>query len=184
MGLQIESGTGNAKAASVNERFRLLTETISASPEHYINHNLGMAFVANFSATPAGPGDCFFYMKNTGNDNIIIEGFALKLAASEYIDIKLGDAGTPAGGSDITPVAANSGSGNTPIATIENGNDITGLSGGNKLYRIYHETGPATVYTNFEMDVVLTKNGVLTMYVQTGTTALEGFFDFAVDTGV
>ncbi len=180
MGLQIESGSGNGQSAKVTDDGRLAVAAIAASPEHYFNHSKGQAYTASFSATPTGAGDCFFYMKNTGEPDIIIEGFGLWLAANEYIDVNLRDTGTAANGTDITPVNLNTSSGNSPITTIQNGNDITGLSGGDLAYRVYHASSQDITYTNFEMDIILTKNGVFTLYVQTGTTALAGFIDFAV----
>lgn len=179
----IHSGSGNGKSAHVSNLGRLLTNAIATSPEHFANHIHGQAYSINFNATPTGPGDCFFYLKNTGENDMIIEGFGLKLAANEYIDIVLGDSGTPAGGGAITPVNLNSGSGNALDATVQDGNDITGLSGGSTAYRFYNASSNGTQYTNFEMDIILTKNSVFTMYVQTGTTALAGYLDVMVDMG-
>jgi hypothetical protein len=181
MGLIIESGSGNGKSAQINDDGRLKVTAISASPEHHLNHEHGTAFVISFSATPTGADDCFFYLKNTGEKDLLIEGFGIKLVANEYIDLKLGDDGTPVAGTDISPVNLNTSSGQSITGTIQDGNNITGLSGGNTAYRFYHATGSGTNYRNFEMDIVLAKNGVFTMYAQTGTTALEGFLDLAID---
>ena len=174
MGILIEDGKGSGRSAEVNLNNHLVVSSIQQSIEHYNNHVTGKAFNALFSATPTGAGDCFLYIKNTSEVDMSIEGFWLWLAASEYIEIKLGDTGTPVGGNDITPVNLNSGSGEAAVGTFQDGADITGLSGGSATHRFYHATSAQSIYRNFEQDIILKRNGVLTMYCQTGTTALHG----------
>lgn len=175
---QIEDGEGRGRLAGVNAQNRLKTSAVIQSFEHFSNHVAGEAFSLLFDATPTGAADCFLYVKNTDDDeDLVIEGFGLYLAANEYIDIKIGDSGTPAGGGAITPANLNSSSGLTATGTFQDGNDITALSGGSTIYRIYHASSNETKYVNFEQDIIIKKNGVLTMYCQTGTTALAGYID-------
>lgn len=174
MGFQIEDGTGTSKTAKVDDNNHLVVNAVSQSIEHYVNHVDGNAFNLLFAATPASTSDCFIYMKNTDTIPISVEGFSLWLVADEYIDVKLNDSGTPVGGSNITPANLNSGSGNIPKGTFQQGNDITGLSGGITVDRLYHASSQKSILYNFEQDVILKTNGVLTMYVQTGGTALAG----------
>lgn len=176
--MQIEDGQGTGRTAGVNIENRLLCECVSASVEHHVNHHSGEAYQLLFSATPAGAGDCFLYVKNTSETDLVVEGFRLKLAASEYIDIVIGDTGTPVGGTDITPVNCNAGSGNVATGTFQHGNDITGLAGGSTVDRIYHLTSAGSETYNFEQDIIVPKNKVFTMYCQTGTTALAGVLIF------
>jgi len=177
MGIEISGGARN-NIANVDDDNRLSVNAITQSTEHHANHLNGLAFSLLFSATPTGAGDCFLYVKNQSENDAIVSGFGLWLVANEYIDVKLRDVGTPIGGTDITPANLNSGSGNSATGTFLNGNDITGLSGGTTVGRFYHVSGSGTDCTNFEQDVILKKNGVLTMYVQTGTTALAGHLNF------
>ena len=178
MGLTIEGGTGNGYSAGVTSENRLLTDCVTKSIEHQTNHTDGKSFSIPFSATPTASGDCFFLMKNEDDLDIVIEGVNLYLPAAEYFDIKIGDTGTPIDGTDITPVNLNAGSGILADGTFQQGNNITGLSGGSTAYRIHKLAGTGTENHNFEQDIILPKNTVLTMYVQTGTTALDGFIDF------
>ena len=175
--MQIDDATGTGNKAGVDAENRLMADTVSSSLEHHTNMYHGAAYSLLFSATPTGAGDCFLYIKNEDDEELIIEGFGLYLEADEYIDIVIGDTGTPVGGTDITPGNCNSGSGSIASGIFENGNDITGLTGGTRIYRIYHANSKETNYTNFEMDIILAKNTTLTMYIQTGTTALAGFLD-------
>ena len=175
--MKIEDGTGSGKSAGVDSENRLLSDSVSRSLESHTNLDHGDAYSLLFSATPAAPADCFLYLKNEDEKDLIIEGFGLYLLADEYVDVVITDAGTPLGGTDIVPGNLNAGSGKTASGTFQHGNDITGLDGGRTIYRIYHTSSTGTDYTNFEMDVVLSKNTTLTMYVQTGTAALAGFLD-------
>jgi len=178
MGLQIEDGKGSGRTAGVDSDNRLSVNAIIQSTEHHANHIGGKAFSVIFNATPTGAGDCFLYIKNTSEDDMTIEGFGLWLVANEYIDVKINDIGTPVGGTDITPVNLNSSSGTTAIGTFQNGNDITGLSGGKTIYRKYHASSSGSADYNFEQDIILKKNGTVSFYCQTGTTALSGHVDF------
>ena len=178
-GFTIDDGKGSGKSAEVDENNHLVVNSITQTIEHYINHVDGNAFNLLFAATPASTGDCFIYMKNTSDDDFSVEGIWLWLAADEYVDVKLDDTGTPVGGSAITP-ANLSGSGNTPTGTFQQGNNITGLSGGTTVDRIYHASSQESQSYNFDQDIILRKNGVFTMYIQTGTTALAGKIVFNI----
>jgi hypothetical protein len=175
--MKIDDGTGTGKQVRVDDENRLHVNSLSKTAEHEANHKNGEAYSISFSATPTGAGDCFFYMKNTDDKDMIIEGISMYLPAAEYFDIVLGDSGIPSGGSTVTPVNLNLGSGKSANGTFLQGNDITGLSGGSTAYRIYKLASTGSEYENFEQDIILPKNSILTLYVQTGTTALAGFLD-------
>lgn len=174
----IEDGAGQGKSAGVSDENRLLVEAITSSTEHNANHHAKTAYNLLFSVTPTGLADCFLYFKNESETDLVIEGMKLWLAANEYIDLKLGDVGDPIGGTAITPVNLNSGSANSAEGTFEHGVDITGLSGGTTIDRIYHASSQESKEHNFEQDIILVKNGILTMYIQTGTTPLAGTLYF------
>jgi len=171
----IEDGKGSGMSVGVTGNNRLETNAVAQTAEHFANHTLRQSYNILFSATPSGGDDCFLYIKNTSDIDMILEGFWLKLVASEYIDIKTNDAGTPIGGSIITPANLNTGSGNSAIGTFQNGNNITGLTGGVTNHRLYHKNDAGSVSYNFDQDIIVMKNGVITFYVGTGGTVLEGF---------
>lgn len=176
MGFTIEDGAGSGRQARVTSEHRVMVEAVSASPEHVANHFSGLAYNILFTITPTGAGDCFLYIKNTDPDyDLVLEGMAIKLAANEYIDIKLGDSGTPAGGSVITPANLNAASGNSADGVFQSGSDITGLTGGTRTIRHYHASSLETKYHNFDADIILPKNTVATFYCQTGTTEIDGY---------
>ena len=100
------------------------------------------------------------------------------MASDQYFDLKLGDDSDPIGGTGIVPANLNSGSANSAEGTFEHGNDITGLSGGTTVDRIYHASSQDSMGHNFEQDIILQKNGVFSMYIQTGAVALAGVLYF------
>lgn len=164
MGLVIEDGTGKGYTASVSSANKLRVAAVISTQEHYANHNQGRAYNLNFSATPTS-GACFLYMKNTDTErDLSIEGIWLFMQDDDYFDIKLNDTGTPTGGSTVTARNLNTGSGMTANGTFLNGGDIGGLSGGGVTHRIYHANSDASVYWNFNQDLILASNGVFTMY--------------------
>ena len=180
MGIAIDNGSSGGRfSAGVNKESRLLTESVSSSVEHNINHKHGTAFNLLFTATPTNSTNPFLYVKNTSELDICVEGFTLHFVASEWIDVKLGDiTGTPAGGAAITPANLNSGAGVVADGTFQNGNAITATSGGTTVERIYHESSAGSTSYNFAQDIILKPNGVLTMYAETGAAALAGVLIF------
>lgn len=174
MGLQIEDGKGSGSVAEVKNN-KLLVSATTSSQEHYANHNQGKGYNVNFTATPTGPGDCFFYMKNQDTSIALsIEGIWIKNAADDYIEITLNGEGSPIGGSDVTPVNMNTSSGLKALGIFQEGSDITGISGGDVALRLFHENSARSIYSNMNMDIVLGSNGVLALYAGAGTTEISG----------
>jgi len=172
--MQIEGGTGNGFKAKVTENNMLTTLAVTESIERHINQHDGKAFNMLIAVTPAATDDCFAYIKNGADEDLVIEGFALKLAATESIYFKLGDTGT-AGGSPttVTPANLNAGSGHVAEGTFYTDPDITGLSGGIEVDRYYNTSGTTSVQVNFEQDLIIPKNQTCTIWAETGTVALH-----------
>lgn len=170
----ITDGTGTQRQAKVNSDNHLNVRSVSETVEHFANHSRGEAFSLRFSQTPTGANDCFFYFKNTGTKTYVFEGLAIYAASAEQIDIKLKDIGTPSGGSTLTPVNLNTSSAKTIDATIQQGADITGLSGGATAYRVYAAAAAATRQYNFEQDIIISPQTTLTLYAVNGAIAIDG----------
>lgn len=176
----IEDGTGKGYLASVSSENKLRVTAVTASQEHFANHNQGRGYSLIFEATPVS-GGCFLYMENTDLErDLSIEGFWFKMEAEDFFTIKLGDKGTPANGTSITPVNLNTASGFGAQGIFQNGNNITGLSGGSVIYKFYHapDVNKASVYRNFNQDVIISRNGTLTMYANSGSTFISGIMIF------
>ena len=168
MGLIIEDGVGTGKTVGVTEENRLKVSAVSYSSEHEVNHHDGQAYSLGSSLTPTGAGDCFLYIKNDSDTDMIITEFMLNAASDETITFKINDSGTPVGGTTITPVNRNAGSGNAADVTALNGVDITGLSGGSSVMGVFLKGGETSVRIAPASTFIIPKNKVFTGYVSSG----------------
>lgn len=171
--MHITDATGSSRGTGVNTENRLMSSCVSASLEHYINHKEGQAYSLLVSQTPTGANDCFLYIKNNSDTDMVVEELNIYAATDEIIEIKVNDSGTTSGGTAATPVNLNAGSGNLADCTCETGNDITGLSGGSTVERL--RVNASTQHENFNMpqDLIIPLNSTLTIYAVTGAIALE-----------
>ena len=171
MGLIIE-GAGNSKQAGVTDENRLKASALTFSQEHHTNHHEGECYSFGVSATPASTGDCFLYIKNTNDIDMVISEFMLRAASDETVSFKIGDTGTPIGGTTGTPVNRNAGSGNIADVTALYGVDITGLSGGNAVMAMFLKGGETSVRIEPLSGFIIPKNKVFTGYASTGGIAV------------
>lgn len=174
MGLVIEDGKGSGRSAAVDFNNKLEVSSICYTQEHYANHAKGRAFNMLIQSVTPSAGGCFCYMKNTDSDYCIsIEGFWLWMEADDYIDVKLGETGTPTGVTSVVPGNMNTSSGYVADGDFYYGQDISGLSSGKLTHRIHHANSAASIYWNFNMDIILATNGVLTLYAGAGLTPIS-----------
>lgn len=137
MAEQIKDGTGKGYLVKVNEKNQLLVEAITWSGEHNICHEDEEAYSVYFNVTPTGASDVFLYMKNTSAISLCITSINIYTPSLEAIDIYLDTSGTPVGGSTNTPNNRTSSSSKEADATVQHGVDITGLTVGNIVDRMY-----------------------------------------------
>ena len=172
MGLIIEDGKGTGNTTQVKKDNRLAVHSVSASIEHYVNHDKEQAYTAGFAKTPTGAGDCFGYIINNNDIDLIVSTLMVNTASDETIIIKFGDIGTPVGGSDITIVNRNAGSGNTADVTAQSGVDITGLSGGNPVASVFVKGGESSEQIEILSSLIVPKNKMISFYVNSGAIAV------------
>jgi len=188
--MQIEDGHGSGNKARVVEGNKLYTKAVTVSVEHETNHDEGLAFSVPFSQSPTAADDCIFYMINSADEDLIVEGVTcgvINCTADDTLYFKLGDAGTRNAASDLTPVNNNAGSGNAAQGTWEQGADLDGgaatLTGGTEFDRLVMAgvTDKTSSHYNFEQDIILTKNNTMTAWVggsATGTWYLTFHFNY------
>jgi hypothetical protein len=174
MGFQIESGIGNGKIAGVTTENRVMADCISSSIEHHVNHRYGEAYNIVFNQSPTAANDCIFYMKNTSDTDLVIEGITLGFKNATAVDlefyIKLGDTGTRNSSTDIVPANLNAGSGNIADGDFEKGADLDGgtatLAGGVEVnrYMFANVQDQISTYFNFQQDIILPRNQTLTLW--------------------
>jgi len=168
----IEDGKGTGRQAAVDSENRLMTLAISAALQQHINHDEGFCYSTFFSVTPTGAGDCFGYIKNNSDTDMVVTALMLRCASDETIQVKLGDSGTPVGGAAVTPTNRNAGSGNEADVTALQGVDITGLSGGSVAAGVFVQGGVNSMKVSIRSGLIIPKNKVLTLYAVTGTAAV------------
>jgi hypothetical protein len=168
MGLQIESGQGAPFVAGVTSENRLKTSAQIFTQEHQTNHHEGECYSIGAAVTPTGAGDCFLYVKNTRDTDMVVSEVMLRAASDETITFKLNDTGTPIGGTTGTPINRNAGSGNLAAVTSLYGVDITGLSGGSAVMSMFLKGGETSVRIAPLSGFIVPKNHAITGYVSSG----------------
>jgi len=171
MGLIIEDGKGTGRSAGVTKENQLDVLAITRSMEHQSNQEHGEAYAIPFSVSATAADDCIFYLKNTNDTDMVIEGVTIAahtVTANDSVYFKLGDNGTRDSATDIVPTNLNSGSGNKASGTFEYGVDLTAgtLDGGTEFERVLITgTTKDSSNFNFSQDVIVPKNGVFTIYI-------------------
>jgi hypothetical protein len=169
----IEGGTGNGYKTGVNEENMLLVRSVISNLEFHANSHEQEAYSVQFAYTPTGAGDCFGYIKNNSDDDMVVSAIIMYCASDETFSIKLGDEGTAAGGATVTPVNRNAGSGNLADVTAEGAVDITGLSGGSVVAGLFVKGGETSTKIEIKSGLIIPKNKMISFYVATGTAAVK-----------
>ena len=172
MGFQIEDGTGEGYQAKVNSQNMLNTNTVAQAIKYYVNRQ-GNFYSCTFSLITSGADDCFFYLKNTGDPDIIIQRLSVYAASNEVIKGYLNDTGTPVGGTNHIPVNRNGGSANLCDCIAEYGVNITGMSGGDNFDNFHVPADNHTHTYRWEAGIMIPKNRIFTLYVENGAIELD-----------
>jgi len=172
--MQIEDGTGSGRRAKVNSVNMLSTESVTASVEHYTNHADGQAYHLVFDQTPTAGGDCFLYMQNTADMDMVVEGIWLSVSAAAEIYVEVDNAGTRNAATVLVPVNCNRNSGNAATGVFEGGNDLDGgaatLAGGIEFERYVFRAATSSAHFNFEQDLILGEDDTLTIWSSANIT--------------
>jgi len=178
MGLQIEDGQGRGYSAGESEENRLLTDCITSSNEHHVNHLHGEAYNVYFSQSPTANDDCIFYMVNDSDTDLCVEGIKIYVSAACEVYVQINDKGTRLSATALTPVNLNGGSGKSADGTFEKGADLDGatstITGGSELERFKFIGEAATDTFNFEQDLILPKNSTMTIWCDTSAATVNG----------
>ena len=171
----IRDGKGTGYLAGVNGENRMLVEAITQTIEHHANQHDQLAFNLVFQQTPTGANDCFCYIKNGSSVDMVFEGMWIRVASDETVLVYLrGQEETIAGHSAATPANLYGGSGNIAAGTFRTGNDITGLTNEVLINRFYIAGGNESKSINFEQDIILPKNQIISFYAATGSIEIDG----------
>ena len=185
--MKIEDGKGRGYIVAVDDENYLLTSCITQSEEHHANVNHQTCYNMTFQiANVSGLSNPFLYIKNNYNYNLMFEGLTIWSNFPndgdnhQYVEVTIEDTGTALGGSSGTPVNLNAGSGKEADVTCRYGNQVTGITKGRILERLYVASGGSSKSFNFDQDIILPKNNTLCLYSNPGASGLklEGTLDF------
>ncbi len=179
--MQIEDGTGSGKTLQIDNQNRLQAYSVIENEATYENEKNGAAYELPIFLTPDTPnpsihGDidaCFCYIKNTNNSNMILTEIRCWAESNEYIDIYLKDTGTPVGGTKMTPINMNLGSGNVADGTFLTGEMITGISGGTLFDRLRIPADNSDHIFSWLSHLIIPKNNIITLYAGNGNIPIE-----------
>jgi hypothetical protein len=170
----IEDGKGSGYKVGASSENRMLVDAVIATIEHHVNHHDEEAYNVIFSQSPTAGDDCIFWMKNTSDVDMTVEGLTLGFKDATAVDaefyIKLGDSGTRNSASTLTAANLNAGSGHSADGEFEQGADLDGgaatLSGGVEVKRwLFANTQDRqSSFINFNQDIVIPKNQTFTMW--------------------
>lgn len=170
----IKDGTGKGYLAKIDGDNRLMTTAISESIDSHVNQKEGQSYSIIVSQTPTGAGDCFCYILNLSTTyKIFVTSIKIYTVTDETIQVKIKDVGTAAGGTPYIPVNRNSGSTNLADATIEVGNDITGLAGGLVVDQFFVKGNASTIKLDWDSGLIIDTNQTATFYAVTGGIAVK-----------
>jgi len=157
-------GNGNAKVNS-NNKLEVKAET---SPHDRHLANDGKVWSLYFTATPTGTNDYIFYIENTGTAELHITDIRIMCASADtFLYEKV--SGTESGGTAITPSNRNVGSSKIPTATIESGNNITGLTQEDVIFFERCATANTRYKLNTTSNIHIPQGGKFAIKAVTGT---------------
>jgi len=179
----IEDGSGRGYRAKVNNDNMLWTKAIIETMYQHVNSKHFEAYQLQFNKAATGNDDCVLYMKNNSDHDLIIHTLRLSISTADEIYFKIGDTGTPVGGTAIIPVNLNAGSAKVAEGVFQHGVDITGLSGGTEVERIrtVSATYLGTTNWHYPAGIILPKNQTFTLWIATAATTVLGHVGFVYD---
>ena len=159
MGIRIQDGMGSGSAAEVKNN-KLRTYSVVEEEQAHSNEEGNMFSILIDQAT-ADVNDQFFYIKNTGDDDLMITSMKGFVSADTEIKLIINVTGTPTSGSALTPVNRNGGSAKTISSTIEQGANIQ-MSNGDPVDLIrFDSAATGVVKFSWGSGIILPKNATL-----------------------
>ena len=175
MGLQIEDGGGSGKIATVDSDGKLDVRAIVHSHDFNINRASGKVWSCPFGPRdPTGASDYVFYIKNTGSADLSITDVRLSTTgAIGRFQLNL-VTGTAASGTTVVPVSRNTGSTAAPVATIEDGVNITGLTTAGTLFYMECDAVSKVAHLSTSANIILAKGGAFGILAESATSVVTG----------
>ncbi len=175
MSIEIEDGTGSGKKVKVNGDNRLRVQAVTKTVDADVNELSGKVWSVPFEGlNPTGADDYVVYIKNTGDNNILISDVRI-MADTAATQIELhAVSGTASGGTDVTPVPRTIGGSAIPSAVIQSGSDITGLTSDGVIFFMQCDTANKEYHLSTSSKIIIPKGKAFGLLVETGTANVTG----------
>lgn len=179
--MNIEDGTGSGVRAKVNSDNELEVRATTVPRAEWENHNNQRAYAMYFSQAAANgaTNECLGYIKNTSDDDLIIDEIAIHSVAADTIYVSK-VTGIAAAGTAIIPTNLHVGSGATPTITTMQHTAITGLTDAGRLLNFYLAAN-AFVVRSPKATIAIEKNSAIAIFTtanQVNTLKVNVHFHF------
>jgi len=168
----IEGREGNLVSATSEGHLNAKCITVPLS--HHTNHHEKETYVWNFALTPSAANAEFVYMKNTAEEDLVIDKLLVAADTDEIITILHTVTGTASTYTDTEGVNLNAGSGNLADCDYYISESITGLSAGSLARKWYVDGGTGTKVFDIPSGIILPKNATMMMTAKAGSISLTG----------
>lgn len=169
MGIRTEDGLGRGYEAGVSASNRLMVASESNTRSYYVSRDAKRLFNWVFEDASAVAGNYVAYIKNTSTTRaLVIE--LVRLQAANAATWKVVTAtGTATGGTAVTAVNMNRGSGLTEEATALADN-VGGFTAGSALIAIARHPAESSIVVPFDDTLILTPGTAIAIEYDAGTT--------------
>ena len=168
----VEDGTGKGYQAEVNDKNMISVSAIIKGLNYYANRE-GNFYSSTAVITPDSTGNCFYYIKNTGESDLIIQRLSVHVNSHEIIRGYLNDLGTPIGGVITAPINRNGGSNNLCSCNVSIGSNITGISSGDHFDNFHIAADHHSHTYRWSAGVMIPKNRTFTLYAVNGNIEID-----------
>jgi hypothetical protein len=172
MGMTIEDGTGDGYQVKINNKNMLTTAAVTRGANYYANREENF-YSSVVTVTPTSSGNCFYYIKNLCDDDLVFQRISAHVTSNEVIKGYLNDSGTPVDGTEYIPINRNGGSNKLCDCTVNYGSNITGLSGGNHFDSFHIPADNFTHTYRWEAGIMIPKNRTFTLYATNGSIEID-----------
>ena len=172
MGLQIEDGQGSGKLVAVDARNRIRTLATTENQISYISERTAQSYTiyGKRDFTAAQTDQDILHIQYTGETSLHISTVVFATNSTRAkVECFVGSSYT-AGGTAVTPINLNQGSGNTLSATCYNGiTPLTASAGTKEVVDVRINAG--TVIMDFKDALILKKNNTFFMKGEVSASA-------------
>lgn len=178
--MTVIKGGSNGNVANVTQDNQLATAAETKDHDHVKNEADGSVWTASFlNIDPTAADDNFFYLQNTGTIDLEITDIRITSTVAGQLAVNK-VSGTVVGGTTIVPLSKNTAKTVTPLATVEQAVDLTGLTDVGSWYLVTLVAN-VTYELKTSSRIILGPTGALALQWGEATGILTGTVSFNED---